>query len=257
MAATRRWRRSCRARACWRRKPISARVRSCAAPASGCARRCRGLGRGRHRARDGARAASSPGRDGLAPGAMPAPRNVRRPDCDAAHAAPKVARCGRRPAIEAALGDESVDAVIAIGGTGSGRGDASVRTLARLRPRRGARDRAGAGPDRGLRRRREQTGAAGARPPRFRAGGVAGDWPAPVARGCRRPATRAGGDRHAHAQGRVRAWDGGSRAGALPRRQGRAHSLRLLAGAGDRAGRRMDLWCRPTAKVFRPAPRSW
>jgi molybdopterin molybdotransferase len=34
--------------------------------------------------------------------------------------------------LAAALGDASVDAVIAIGGTGSGRGDASVRTLARL-----------------------------------------------------------------------------------------------------------------------------
>jgi molybdopterin biosynthesis enzyme len=35
-------------------------------------------------------------------------------------------------ALEAALGDDSTDAVVAIGGTGAGRNDASVRTLARI-----------------------------------------------------------------------------------------------------------------------------
>ncbi len=54
-------------------------------------------------------------------------------------------------ALSEALADEKTDAVVAIGGTGSGRNDTSVQTLARDRPPPRAWHGADAGRDRGVR----------------------------------------------------------------------------------------------------------
>ena len=82
--------------------------------------------------------------------------------------------------LETALGDESVDAVIVIGGTGSGREDTSVHTLARCGRVEAHGIALAPGQTAAFGVAGQQTGAAGARPPRFCAGGVADVWSFPA-----------------------------------------------------------------------------
>ena len=139
------------------RRAATAADRRAAAP-----HRCRAADRARHRARADPRAAR-------ARGARRRGRDhPRRRDADRErHRRRRRHRAVTGDAtLEAALEDEGADAVVAIGGTGSGRNDASVRTLARVGKVAVPRHRHHAGRNHGARLRRRAAGAAAARPDR-------------------------------------------------------------------------------------------
>ena len=158
--------------------------------------------------------------------------------------------------LEAALNDTSVDVVVVIGGTGSGREDSSVHTLAQC----------GRVEAHGIALAPGQSAALGLvenRPVLLVPGRLDSALAVWLTLGrfllgrlsaTREPerTTRVA----AHAQNRVGTRDCGSRAGTLPRRQGRPHRIGLSAGRGARAGRRMDLVPAQTAKDIRRGARS-
>ena len=106
------------------------------------------------------------------------------------------ARCGGTPDetggdLSEGFSDERADAIVAIGGTGSGRNDASVQTAGARRTARCARRRAHAGRNRRFRFCRRQACAPATRAARRRAGGMADHRPAYARASYRRRAERA------------------------------------------------------------------
>ena len=255
---SRRSRRSRPAKACWRRTPTLPRGTAPAGPGARCALIDRGAPAAFGIARVPVRAAAGASSCGAAADDAVHRWRGRRRSIAVADVGAGSGAAVRDMTTRAALTDDSADAVIAIGGTGSGRNDASVRTLARV----GRVEVHGiahhAGRDRGLRHRRTRPGAAAAGPARCRAR-RSGSRSAAHAGAARlsgvieEPAVR----RRAHAQGRLAARARRSRPGARRRRRSRAHSLGLFAARGAGARRRLDPGAGRQRRISGRRARSW
>ena len=155
------------------------------------------------------------------------------------------------------LAAESADAIVAIGGTGSGRNDTSVQTLARE----------GRLAVHGMALTPGETAAfgfVGARPVLLLPGrldAALAVWLTVGRRMLERLAgrqserARAGRDLAAGAQGHVHGGLGRSRAGAAQRRTGSSRWRRNICRCRRWRAPTAGSWCRPTAKVIPPARR--
>ena len=239
----RRSRRSRPAKACWRPVPTLHAAQSCcrrAAASATCSSHCsqpRALRRAASARRACACVRARAEHDAIIDAAIGAVAGAIEAEGGIASSGSRTQRL--QAGIDAADG---ADAVIVIGGTGSGK---QRRHGAHARRRRRAASCTGSrlipARDRGIRTGGRASGAGFAGPARRGADGLASARPRHADAGSRRAASRCRAAPPGSPTSCPRRWPCRAGAGALRRRARHSHSLGLFAALGARAGRRMDL----------------